>query len=435
MSYDYFKHSNTIRVLFIGFLILLLLIPMGMVESVIYERSDLYRQASYEINESWGREQLISGPILSLSREKYYSENSGWSYDKRYKYVQPETINIDAQVTTQIRYRGIYQVPVYTTDLSITGQFHLQHSSLEDDNGRPLELNEAYIQIPIQSARALKNSITFIWNGEQIRLKPKRSDQSDSVVMFAKLPDASFTRDQAYDFEYSLSLAGSERLSFISMARNSTINMQSNWSSPSFFGMNLPTEHDISHTGFTGLWQLSDVTHDFGYGKSETINNTDLVNEPTFGVRFVQAVDRYQTVTRATKYAVLFIGLTFMVYFFTELLAKVQLHPIQYLFVGMANCIFYLLLLSLTEHTHFNLAYFISAMSSTILIALYSLSVLKDRIKASIVFIIISSLYGYLFVTLNSEGFALLVGSIGLFAILSTVMYLTRDVDWHKPGQ
>ena len=208
--------------------------------------------------------------------------------------------------------------------------------------------------------------------------------------------------------------------------------MDSSWHSPGFFGIYLPSDHVVSDEGFTASWQINDLLTDLGHSEHERVLCSWFVGQPKFGVKFIQPVDTYQVITRAAKYAVLFISLTFLVYFFAELFGKASLHPIQYLLVGMANCIFYLLLLSLAEHIRFNIAYFISTCASVSLIAFYSVSILKSRTKALVMFVLLSGLYTYLFVTLRSEAYALLIGSIGLFVILGLAMYLTRNVDWNR---
>ncbi len=425
------KNSTTFRVLFIGFLILLLLIPMGMVESVIFDRSHLYRQATNEITHSWGKEQLLSGPVLTLPFVKSFSENGGWSYDSRYQHLRPETMTVDSHIETQIRYRGIYEVPVYITTVRFNGLFSLADVGGENGSDVGLQLDEGVIQIPVNNSRSIKEPIGLVWDGEVIKLTPKW-DKSDSgtVIFTAKLPAHLLNKNKDHEFEYEVKLAGSKALSFISSAQNTDIKMNSNWASPSFFGIYLPTSRDISDDGFTASWTINDLLTDMGHSEQEMVSSTWFQGQQSFGVNLIQPVDTYQVVTRAAKYAVLFISLTFLVYFFTELFSNALLHPIQYLFVGVANCIFYLLLLSLAEHINFTLSYFISSSASISLISLYSRSILKSRIKAAIVFVTLSGLYTYLFVTLRSEGFALLIGSIGLFVILGVAMYLTRNIDW-----
>ncbi len=425
------KNSTTFRVLFIGFLILLLLIPMGMVESVIFDRSHLYRQATNEITHSWGKEQLLVGPILTLPFVKTFSENGGWSYDSRYQHLRPETMTVDSHIETQIRYRGIYEVPVYLATVRFNGLFSLAEVGGKDDSAAGLQLDEGVIQIPVNNSRSIKESIGLVWDGEVIVLTPKWDKAgSETVIFTAKVPAHLLAKNKVHEFEYEIKLAGSKALSFVSSAQKTDIKMKSNWASPSFFGVYLPTSRDISDAGFTASWTINDLLTDMGHSKQEMVSVNWFQGQQPFGVNLIQPVDTYQVVTRAAKYAVLFISLTFLVYFFTELFSNALLHPIQYLFVGVANCIFYLLLLSLAEHINFTLAYFISCSASIVLISLYSRSILKSRAKAVIVLITLSGQYIYLFVTLRSEGFALLIGSIGLFLILGVAMYLTRNIDW-----
>lgn len=431
MKFAIIKNSTTFRVLFIGFLILLLLIPMGMVESVIFDRNHLYRQATNEITTSWGKEQHLVGPILTLPFVKTFSENGGWSYDSRYQHLRPETMAVDSNIETEIRYRGIYEVPVYIATVRFNGLFSLADVGGADGSDTGLQLDEGVIQIPVNNSRSIKEPIALIWDGEVIKLTPKWDKAGSEVVIFtAKLPAHLLSKHKDHKFEYEIKLAGSKAFSFISSAQKTDIKMNSNWASPSFFGIYLPTSRDISDDGFTASWTINDLLTDMGHSEQEMVSSSWFQGQQSFGVNLIQPVDTYQVMTRAAKYAVLFISLTFLVYFFTELFSNALLHPIQYLFVGVANCIFYLLLLSLAEHINFTLAYFISSCASISLISLYSRSILKSRTKATIIFITLSALYTYLFVTLRSEGFALLIGSIGLFVILGVAMYLTRNIDW-----
>lgn len=435
MTLGNFKNSNTFRVLFIGFLILLLLIPMGMVESIISERGHMYRHANHQITNSWGKQQVLIAPILTIPYVETFSDNSGWSYDSRYTHLRPEEMIVNTNIETQVRYRSIYKIPVYIATVHINGHFNLQETGLDSEEKSGFQLNEGHIQIPVKSSRSLKEPINFVWDNELIKLTPRLDDKDTEAVIFtAKIPSHLLERDQLHKFELDIKLAGSGEFTFMSSSKNTHINMNSNWHSPGFNGIYLPSSHNISDEGFTASWQINDFLTDIGHREHEKVLYSWFNGQPWFGVKFIQPVDTYQVITRAAKYAVLFISLTFLVYFFAELFGKVLLHPIQYLLVGVANCIFYLLLLSLAEHINFNTAYFVSACASIALISLYSSSILNSRLKASIVFLVLSCLYTYLFVTLRSEAFALLIGSIGLFVILGLAMYLTRNIDWHKVG-
>jgi inner membrane protein len=239
--------------------------------------------------------------------------------------------------------------------------------------------------------------------------------------------------DTLHTFELRLTLDGSGELAFTPLSQNTVINVNADWSSPGFFGDYLPASHTIGDDRFAAVWEINDFFPDLGHGARERLSSQWLEGSGS-GVRFVQPVDTYQLVTRAAKYAVLFIGLTFLVYFLAELFGRVALHPVQYLFVGMANCIFYLLLLSLAEHIHFGLAYAVSATAATCMIASYSLSILRSRARAVLVLAALAGLYTCLFVTLRSEAYALLIGSVGLFLSLGLLMYLTRNIDWQRPA-
>ena len=431
MKLEEIKRSNTLRILLIGGLVLLLLIPMGMVRSLIRERSHMYEQAESEIQSSWGGRQLLAGPILTLPDSRALPDNAGWSYNSRYLHLQSTTMTITGKIETRIRYRSIYATPVYTAELQVNGTYDLR-KAIDDMDAVP---EQGTIQIPFSSGRTLKGPIRFLWDGEEIELTPRREDaKGESLILSARLPARLLARDQVHRFEYRFRLAGSSNLSFVPSSQQLEVNLNSNWDAPGFFGAWLPSNHDITISGFKAAWEISSLLKDLGHEESKGVSYQWFKDMNRFGVNFIQTVDTYQVVTRAVKYAVLFIGLTFIVYFFTELFGNAALHPVQYLLVGLANCIFYLLLLSLAEHIPFTAAYSLSACASTALISLYSISILGSRNKGFIVFTMLCGLYVYLYTALRSEAYALLIGSLGLFVILALIMYLTRNIDWHRTG-
>jgi len=427
------KNLTTFRILFTGFLVLLLLVPMGMIESVITERGHLYRQANEEITASWGSGLLLTGPVLSLPYVETVGGGIGRSYETRYKHLRPGAMVINASIDIEVRHRGIYKVPVYSADVLMHGRFMLAEVLATAEDTALFALEQGLVQIPVSNGRALKEPVQFSWDGAEVALRAHRDGSAEEAVIFnAELPAASLDRDTVHTFELRLMLAGSSELAFVSSSQAMAINIDANWAAPGFFGVHLPASYTIGDDVFTAAWEVNDFFTDPGHADSECIAFHWIAGQPRFGVRLVQSVDTYQLVTRAAKYAVLFIGLTFLVYFFTEWFGKVALHPVQYLFVGMANCIFYLLLLSLAEHIRFGMAYLISASAATVLISLYSLSILKGRARAALVWVTLAGLYAYLYVTLQSEDYALLIGSIGLFVILGLIMYTTRNIDWRR---
>jgi len=429
MTLEKLRTSITGKILFIGLLVLVLLIPMNMVESVISERSHVYRSAQDDITGSWGKEISLVEPVLTVEQHDRLSWSHGaYTYDYKYRHLAPEKTLVNAHIETQIRKRGIFRVPVYTGKISIKGRF-----SLPTEENTSINIKrQGKIQLLLDT-RSLRKPPELTWNGEKIQLTPEKSPGSGQTVIFhARLENLYSNYDYSPAFELSLELTGSNALTFLSRARQNDIRITSNWDSPGFFGSTLPSSHDINNNGFTAEWNTNNFFENLGHENSETISKDWFSTDRSFGVKFIQTVDTYQLVTRATKYAVLFITLIFAVYLLYEIIGNVILHPIQYLFIGFSNCIFYLLLLSLAEHIEFNMAFFTSAFSSVMLVALYSASILRQRARGILIFIKLSILYSFLFVTLKSEDYALLIGSIGLFTILSLIMYFTRNFNWYK---
>ena len=417
------RSSLTFKVLFMGFLVLVLLIPMNMVENVIRERGHLYRQANAEIVSIWGDSHSFTGPVLTLPHFRSRNTNSGWIQKLHYKHLTADTLLVNAQFETQLRYRGIYKVPVYLARISAKGNFILPKSI------NIAEIDKALIQIPFSKSRSIKKTPLLRVDGKPVHLTPLADEKiKDAVIFQASIP---VNKSGINEFEIEYEVAGSSDFNMSSTAKNTTLIMKSDWGSPSFHGGFFPNSHDIDDAGFTATWNINSIFVESKESATEKISYESLGDQDIFGVRFIQVVDTYQQVTRSAKYAVLFISLTFLIYFLVEVLGGYKLHPIQYLFIGLSNCIFYLLLLSLSEHINFNFAYLLSASSSSLLISLYSKSVLQNKAKAMLVMLVLIALYTYLYITLQSEGFALVTGSIGLFCIMAMLMYLTRNTNWH----
>lgn len=417
------QSSLTFKVFFIAFLILLLLIPMEMVENIIRERSHQYRQANAEITKVWGDNHVFTGPVLTVPRFRSETHQSGWSQSVLYQHVAPEEMTVSAVFETQLRYRGIYKVPVYLANISCKGKFEVSDLT-------KLEVGDkALIQIPFMHSKSLKIIPVLHWNGQPVALSPLADGSTkDAVIFQASIP---LTEIGNGEFELVYASAGSAEFNLNSWAKKTILTIKSDWGSPSFQGEFFPTTYAIQSAGFSATWNINNIILNAMDSEEELISNDQFQKRDLFGVKFIQLADTYQLVTRSAKYAVLFISLTFLVYFLVEVLGAYRLHSIQYLLIGLSNCIFYLLLLSLSEHINFNLAYCLSACSSTLLISLYSKSIFQNTFRAALVFLVLVALYVYLFITLQSEGFALVTGSIGLFVIMALLMYLTRNTNWH----
>jgi len=447
------RHSSMVKVAGIGFLILIMLIPMSMTRGVIHDRLGVSLDARRDIMHSWGGEQLIGGPVLVVP----YTHTRVISFDRRDQrdagyserieeegelYLLPQRLEIDATLVPEIRRRGIHEVPVYTANTVISGVFATPDTSGLGLDDAQFDWTRAFFTLPVSDARAIRNSPSISINGEGINGKvAKFAAGSASIAGFppqimalaGNMLDEQ-GRNAPLSFSIDLDLGGSDSLNYLPFGDTTEVTVRSSWQSPSFTGAHLPETREVNAEGFLATWRVSSLGRALpsrwtsgGHENLATMNSA-------FGVHLFVPIGAYQLTDRATKYAVLFIGLTFVAYFLFEVLLKLKLHTLQYLLVGFANTLFYLLLLSLAEHVGFGWSYLVSAAGSTGLVAAYSSSILGSWRRASLVGAMLVGLYGFLYLTLNAENYAMLAGSIGLWMILGLVMYLTRGIDWYQWG-
>ncbi len=429
--------SSVSRVVIIAVLVLVMLIPMAMTRDVIHDRRMVNQVALQDIMQSWGGRQLIGGPILVVPYRMVRVDPYGDRFEKGGDaYFLPEELSIDAALVPEIRYRGIHEIPVFTASTNISGVF-----SRPDKAGLGIEAAEfdwsaAYFALPISDARAIRNTPSlqvgesrqdFVAGGTKVPGFPAQ------VVAAA---GAIFENDATTTgFSIDIDFGGTEQIQFLPLGDSTTVTMQSTWVSPSFSGAYLPESRQVSEDGFTATWRVSSLGRELpSRWRAATYENTAVKNS-AFGVDLFQPVGLYQLADRATKYAVLFIGLTFIACFLFEVLAALRLHPLQYLLVGFANTLFYLLLLSFAEHTGFGWSYLVSSLASTGLIVAYSASILGGWKRAALIAAMLTCLYGFLYLTLNAESYAMLAGSVGLWLSLGLIMYLTRGIDWYRWGK
>ena len=434
------RASVTAKLLFIGFLVLLLLIPMGMVESVIHERNGLYLTAKHDIMSAWGREQTIGGPVLTLPYRVRYTDDKGIERVRKcFAHFLPETLDVRGSLETEMRYRGLYQVPVYTADLQVSGRFAPPDLARLGIEAEDVDWNDAYLAVAIADARGIREPMKLQSDRGEITFEPggvKVRGFDPQVV--APLGDISQSDDsagrsvQGFRFAFDLKLNGAEKLAFLPLGNRTEVLLTSAWPSPSFFGAYLPERRDIDAEGFSAQWKVLHLGRSYPAAWRDEQVPAGHIAASAFGVDLFVPVGTYQKSTRAAKYAVLFIGLSFLAFFMFEIFAGLRLHPFQYLLVGFANCLFYLLLLSISEHTGFALAYALSAAASTLLVSAYSMSVLENRGRGLVMFALIAGLYAFLYVTLRAEQYAMLIGATALFLILASIMYLTRRLDWYR---
>jgi inner membrane protein len=431
------RGSVTGKVLFVGALTLLLLIPMGMIQALILDRTSMYETARRDIANGWGDAQTVGAPILVVPFEHtrlVYSPTSQTQLatvtDELY--VLPEDFGIVGRIDVTERARGIYKVPVYTAELDLTGRF-APPSFDRDYQDLKIRWDQAELAFPLSDARSIKDpvvlrvgetTVQFQAGGERV---PGFGPQL--VARYADLGLGALDAAQAFSLE--LSVGGTSAFRVLPLGDVTRASVSANWPSPSFRGAYLPESATApSADGFDASWRMLALGRGYPstWLRSQSVPN---VTASSFGVDLITPVGIHQSSLRAAKYAVLFIGLTFTAYFLFEIFAGLRLHTLQYLLIGFANCVFYLLLLALAEHIGFTPAYAVSAAAATALIAAYSAAALRSLRRAAPIAALLGALYAYLYVTLRAEDYALLFGALGLFAVLATFMYLTRRIDWY----
>ena len=431
MNESKLKSSVTLRMFVMAMVVLFLLILAATITSLIAERQHRRNEAVNEVSQKWGNVQTITGPVLTVPFRKPTRDAKGKIvFYADCLHIMPETLQAEVDLNPEIRYRGIYEAVLYQAAIKLKGTFMLPKLEKYDLSPEHLILKEAFITVGITDLRGIKNAITPSWVGEKLSASPgvKLSDIVKSG--FTVFPAVNFSQNE-YVFSADLLLNGSGEFNIIPVGKETLVKMSSTWNSPSFIGNFLPEKREIRPDGFKAVWSVQHLNRNFPQvwtGSAHSVGNS------AFGVKLLQPVDEYQKVTRAVKYAIMLIVLTFMAFFLTEIFSGTAIHPVQYALIGLAITLFYVILLSLSEHIPFNVSYVTASVGIILLISAYAKSVLKTKKAAAVIGGILAALYLFLFVTLQLEDYALLLGSIGLFVILAVVMFLTRRIDWFDIG-
>jgi inner membrane protein len=437
------KNSITIRLLSIGFLVLILLIPTSMIENLIREREYRRGDVIREVSKKWGSSQTITGPILTIPYTKYIKDqNKNLIKTKGYAHFLPDDLDIKGTLTPEIRYRSIYEIIVYNTNLKLKGSFPAPNFEELGINENYVLWDEAFVSLGIPDMKGIRDNINLKWDEEPYAFNPgiETNDVIGSGVSTkvklthkekVKQDDEEVVNDtikKNYPFSFDLNLNGSSFLNFIPVGKETNVHISSNWAHPSFSGASLPDEREINKDGFTAHWKELHLNRNY---PQQWLGNIHNVYDSSFGVDLLLPVDEYQKSTRSAKYAIMFISFTFLIFFFIEIRNKKRIHPIQFILVGLALTIFYALLVSLSEHIHFNNAYLIASAAIIIMIGSYSITIFKNGKLTALMTGVLVLLYGFIFTILQLEDYALLMGSIGLFIVLAVIMYLSRKIDWY----
>ncbi len=426
------RFSKTIKVVVIAALVLLLMIPMFMIQDLIRERKSTQETAIMEVSEKWSLAQTISGPYLSLQYPDVVEGIEKQKISIENLLLFPDDLQITGNLTTQILQRSSYEVNVYQSELTLKGSFSAEELIKNRIDMSQLELSKAAICLNLTDMRGISEQMHITLGDSTYVFEPGMDNRGISNTGVHAIADLTALKtNQKLPYEIKIKLKGSQSIHFIPLGRTTRVNLQANWNTPSFTGNYLPAQRDVTEKDFSAEWQVLNLNRNYSQvmNKYTQANIRDIENS-SFGVNLKIPVEQYQQSTRTAKYAILIILLTFTVTFFCEIVNKTQIHAFQYLLVGLALCLFYSLLLSFSEHIGFNPAYLLSAALTVLLIGGYMLGIIRKKKPALILSGLLSTLYAYIFILIQLETYALLAGSLGLFAILALVMYYSKQIDW-----
>lgn len=450
-----FKTSQFLRALLIVFLVLLLQIPTAMLNGVTNERQSLRAEAVSEITTKWGTAQNIVGPKLYVPYLKRVTTGEGdkqvTKTENKYAVFLPEQLDITSALTTEIRKRSIFEVPVYTSDLSLQGSFGRPNlASWGAAAAEDVQWDQAELVIEVTDAHTLTVQEGANWAGKPLQfeagkgrygspgIEPNQFAYDGTPLVSAGIVSSLRGKmvGEGFDFAIPLRLQGSERITFAPLGKETKVSLNANWGDPSFQGKWLPVDSTIERDRFEANWTIQAIGRNYGQSWSGDSPVGDAtINDSLFGVDLISPVDNYRMSQRSLKYNFLFLLLTFVTFWLFEITSNLRVHPLQYLLVGAAMTMFYLLQLALSEHMGFDQAYLISSAAVVLLIATYSVAVLRAKGRGLIIGLMEAGLYGYLYFVLASQSYSLLIGSFGLFGFLAVAMYFTRNMDWLEPGE
>ncbi len=454
---QWIQESIMVKLMSIGFLILILLIPSSWIQSLIDERQQRSAEVVQEVTDKWSGSQTLTGPVLVIPYIKQEIIDRGKDGTEIREHIEkafflPEDLSIEGDVKPQIRHRGIFDVVVYESSLQIKSDFQQPDFKALSIPEEMVQWKDAYMIFGITDLRGISDNPTFLVGGKPFNTEPSnnlaiasKSYNNESEAVVADLSNEisstysskgimtklNWDNKDSFkkDVSIKLNLKGSKQLDFVPAGKTTNVKISSTWSNPSFDGEFLPDTSEIKDSGFSASWKVLHYNRPFSQqwkGNEQTLSGSE------FGMKLLLPVDQYQKSSRTSKYAVLIILLTFVSLFLVEITQKIRIHPFQYILIGAALIIYYSLLLSFSEHLGYNISYIISSLATVTLIGLYSTTFLRTRKLSYLFTILLVIFYAFIYVIILQQDFSLLLGSIGLFLIVGLVMYFSRKINWYK---
>jgi inner membrane protein len=448
--------AQALRVFLLFVLVMLMLVPVLFMALLVSERRSHRDEAATEIAAKWGQQQTITGPALVVPWKEHWSttDAKGVTTDHeamRQVVILPESLHVTAKLTTETRRRGIYGVPVYRLDARLDGRFERPDLAKLGVKPEEIDWSRAVLALGVSDARAILEQVTVDWNGRRVEFEPGigeaaelTDDAHPGYGRGAPLPaepgggihaTLGLTGEPwAQTFSVPLRLNGSKGVYFTPFGKQTIVEVSGAWTDPSFQGKWLPAARTVGPSGFRATWSIPSIGRNFPQVWKGDIDPAGTIKASSFGLDLVPEIDAYRLCERTLKYALLFFVLTFTAFWLLEVMSGRALHPIQYLLIGAALCLFLLLELSLSEHLGFGVSYALASAAVVGLIVHYASAVLARPWHAWLVGGGLALLYAFHFVVLRNEDYALLLGSLLFFGALAAVMSLTRRIDWYGAG-
>lgn len=433
----WFQESVTIKLISIGLLVLILMIPLSWIDDLIYERQVRSGEVLADITGKWSGYQSVCGPVIVLPYKvtevikQEGKESRVVEYVKK-AFLLPEELIISGKVNPKVLHRGIYEAAVYQAGLTVNATWEEPDLQSMNIDGNVL-WNEAYLVFGISDLRGISESPNIKY-GEQLLVTEPTSElgfiyngtMSNGLVAKLNWKDANHFNQP---FSIQLNFKGSNGLDFIPVGKTTSVAISGPWANPSFNGEFLPVSRSVTESGFEAKWKVLHFNRPFTQQWVE--ENKNLAGSD-FGVNLLIPVEQYQKSMRTSKYGVLIILLTFVSLFLVEISQRIKIHPFQYILMGAALIVYYVLLLSISEQLGYNVAYLISSGATVTLLTLYSSSFLKSKKLVSLFCSLLVAFYSFIYIIIIQQDFSLLTGSVGLFAVIGALMYLTRKINWYR---
>jgi inner membrane protein len=429
------SRSMGLKLLVVSFLALLMAIPAIFVSSIVDERTNRAREVIQEVSSRVGGPQTFLGPVLSIpySMPPIYK---GAASPTGIYVVFPTQGDAVVKVRTEERHRSLFKVPVFQADLKFDAAFDLAGVPSAAPPDALLDWSRAAIVIGVSNAHGALTDGTLTMNGKTATLVPAEhisdaNSESRLPLMYFGVRASDVAQpNAAFRVSAALRFSGAQRIALLPYGKTSHVAIEGDWPSPGFDGGFVPIKRTVSLQGFTGEWLVPFIAR--GVRAEGTNTAVSTLDSAAFGVSFIEVADPYQSVNRSLKYLPLFVGLVFLSYFVFEVTAHKRVHPAQYVLVGVAQLIFYLLLLSLAERIGFDWGFLLAGSATVILLSANTKWIFASGVQGLRALVVFSFLYFFIYLLLRLEDNALLVGAVASFLAIAAVMYFTRNIDWYS---